>query len=141
MTVLQGGRMAEAIVFGSITTGAADDLKRVAEIARSMVDEYAMGTGMASQRVGGDDGLSEMTRRARDREQADLADEAQRAARDIILSHRGQLDQLAESLLSNEVLVRKDIDRIMGKGDVRRLPVGDRLIASASDEDPTAPAH
>ena len=45
MTMLLGGRAAEQLVFGSITTGAADDLKRVAEIAQSMVHEYAMGTG------------------------------------------------------------------------------------------------
>src|SRR4051794_38374742 len=44
MTVLLGGRAAERIVFGSVTTGAADDLNRVAAIARSMVREYAMGT-------------------------------------------------------------------------------------------------
>ena len=44
MTVLLGGRVAEQIVFGSITTGASDDLKRVAEIAHAMVHEYAMGT-------------------------------------------------------------------------------------------------
>jgi cell division protease FtsH len=136
MTVLQGGRVAESIVFGSITTGAADDLKRVAEITRSMVHEYAMGTGLTSQRLDGDsDALSEMTRRSRDREQADLAEEAQRVARQLIVTHRKQLDQLAEQLLANEVLARKDIDRIMGKGELKRLPVGDRLIAIASDEE------
>ena len=45
MTMLLGGRAAEELVFGSITTGAADDLRRVAEIAHAMVHEYAMGTG------------------------------------------------------------------------------------------------
>ncbi len=50
MTMLLGGRAAERVVFGSITTGASDDLKRVAEIAHSMVYEYAMGTGITSQR-------------------------------------------------------------------------------------------
>src|SRR6184192_268614 len=50
MTMLLGGRAAEQLVFGSITTGAADDLKRVAEIAHSMVHEYAMGTGVRSQK-------------------------------------------------------------------------------------------
>ena len=136
MTVLQAGRVAESIVFGSVTTGAADDLKRVAEIAKLMVHEYAMGTGLTSQRLDGDaEALSEMTRRSRDREQADLAEEAQRAARQLIVTHRTQLDELAQSLLSNEVLDRKEIDRIMGKGELRRLPVGERLIAITSDEE------
>ena len=43
MTVLLGGRVAEQLVFGSITTGAADDLKRVAEIAQAMVHDYGDG--------------------------------------------------------------------------------------------------
>ena len=51
MTVLLGGRAAEEIVFGAITTGASDDLSRVAEISRSMVHEYAMGTTITSRRV------------------------------------------------------------------------------------------
>src|SRR6202035_5213451 len=45
MTMLLGGRAAEQLVFGSITTGAQDDLRRVGEIASSMVREYAMDTG------------------------------------------------------------------------------------------------
>ena len=53
MTVLLGGRVAEEIVFGAITTGASDDLKRVAEISRAMVHEYAMGTSITSRQVVG----------------------------------------------------------------------------------------
>src|SRR3984957_6106021 len=56
MTMLLGGRAAEDLVFGSIPTGAADDLRRVADIAHAMVDDYAMGTGMTSMRVS-DNGL------------------------------------------------------------------------------------
>src|SRR5439155_16145061 len=46
LTVLLGGRVAEHIVFGSVTTGAANDLQRVAEITHAMVHEYGMGTSM-----------------------------------------------------------------------------------------------
>jgi cell division protease FtsH len=113
MTMLLGGRATEQIVFGSITTGAADDLRRVADIANSMIHEYAMGTGITSLRMAGD-GTSEATRRARDEEVRELADEAFRAARTIIDTHRPQLDELATTLLSNEVLERADIDRIIG---------------------------
>src|SRR5437763_14238274 len=79
MTMLLGGRAAEQIVFGSITTGAADDLRRVAEIASAMVTEYAMGTASSSLRAAGD-GAAEATRRIRDTEVRELADEAFRAA-------------------------------------------------------------
>ncbi|HWF54116.1 MAG TPA: ATP-dependent zinc metalloprotease FtsH [Solirubrobacteraceae bacterium] len=111
MTMLLGGRAAEQIVFGSITTGASDDLQRVAEIARAMVHDYAMGTGFTSLRLA--DGAAEATRRVSDEEIRQLADEAHRAAAALIESHRPQLDELAATLLTNEVLERDDIERIM----------------------------
>jgi cell division protease FtsH len=113
MTMLLGGRAAEQLVFGSITTGAADDLKRVAEIARAMVNEFAMGTASSSMRHA-DDGASESSRRVLDIEVRELADEAFRAAISLIDSHRTQLDALATTLLANEVLEREDIERVMG---------------------------
>src|SRR3989440_3461470 len=99
MAMLLGGRAAEQLVFGSITTGAADDLKRVAEIAHSMVNEYAMGTGIRSLKVLGNS-AAEATRRVRDEEVRELADEAFRAAVAIVDAHRVQLDELASTLLA-----------------------------------------
>src|SRR5213078_3617797 len=114
MSVLLGGRAAEEIVFGSITTGAADDLHRVAEISRSMVHDYAMGTSITSRKVSAEGGsVSDRTRQLRDEEQQHLADEALRGAMKLIVDHRTKLDQLAGALLRNEVLERRDIDRIM----------------------------
>jgi cell division protease FtsH len=114
MTVLLGGRAAEEIVFGAITTGASDDLLRVAEISRSMVHDYAMGTTITSRRVSHEGGLvSDRTRELRDEEQQHLTDEALRGASKLILEHRDQLDELARELLENEVLERDDIERIM----------------------------
>jgi cell division protease FtsH len=112
MTMLLGGRAAEELVFGSITTGAADDLRRVADIAYAMVHEYAMGTGITSLRVQ-DNQLSEATRRVRDEEVRELADEAFRAAAELLGAHRPQLDDLTGTLLEHEVMERRDIDRIM----------------------------
>jgi len=112
MTMLLGGRCAEELVFGSITTGAADDLQRVAKIAHGMVHDYAMGTEITSMHVD-DDGMSESTRRVRDEEVRELADRAARAAQATIATHRPQLDELAATLLANEVIERGDIERIM----------------------------
>ncbi len=112
MTMLLGGRAAEELVFSSITTGAADDLQRVADIAFAMVHEYAMGTGITSLRVAGD-GVSDATRRVRDEEVRELADEAFRAAVELLDSHRLQLDEMAATLLAKEVIERSDIERIM----------------------------
>ena len=114
MTVLLGGRAAEQLVFGAVTTGAADDLHRVEEISRAMIHEYAMGTSITSRKVSAEGGaVSDRTRQLRDEEQQHLADEAMRGAVRIITEHRDKLDRLATSLLRNEVLERRDIDRIM----------------------------
>jgi cell division protease FtsH len=140
MTMLLGGRAAEQLVFGAITTGASDDLKRVAEIAHAMVREYAMGTGSTSLRVVGDD-ASESTRRVHDQEVRELADEGFRAALALIDTHRAQLDQLALTLLTNEVLERPDIDRILGdvpRAAPSRRGGGELGIAAATAKSPAA---
>jgi cell division protease FtsH len=137
MTVLLGGRAAEQLVFGAVTTGAADDLHRVAEISRSMIHEYAMGTAITSRQVSAEGGaVSDRTRQLRDEEQQHLADEAMRGAVRIITEHRDKLDRLANSLLRNEVLERADIDQIMdGTPRLRRTPGhGLRVVAATSDE-------
>jgi cell division protease FtsH len=113
MTMLLGGRAAEQLVFSSITTGASDDLKRVADIARSMIYEYAMGTASGALRIADDD-PAEATRRVRDTEVRELADEAFRNAFAILDAHRAELDALASRLLANEVLERDDINDVMG---------------------------
>jgi cell division protease FtsH len=116
MTVLLGGRAAEHLVFDSVTTGAADDLQRVAEIARAMVHDYAMGTSSATQAaVASTSQSSEMSRRIRDEECQELVLEAQRKADHLIRSHRSHLDELANELLANEVLERGMIDSIMAR--------------------------
>jgi cell division protease FtsH len=140
MTVLLGGRIAEQLVFGEVTTGASDDLKRVAQVTRAMVYDYAMGTpGTAQRAVPEGTSDSEQFRRVRDEEQQELAFEAQRAAQELISGQRDKLDELAAALLEHEVLEREDIDRIM-EGVVRmeRRPgvAGLRVVAAtALDED------
>ena len=123
VTVLLGGRVAEQIVFGQVTTGASDDLKRVADIAHSMVHDFAMGNAAVGRSPEGDVRLSETTLRIRDEERQDLIEEGRRAALTMILGHRRQLDDLARELLENEVLDRDAIDRIMaGTPRLERAP-------------------
>ena len=141
MTVLLGGRVAEQIVFGAITTGASDDLKRVADIAHSMIHDYAMGTAGMGRSPDGDVRLSETTLRIRDEERQDLIEEARRAAQKLIISHRRHLDALANELLQREVLEREAIDRIMaGVPRMERAPgVGLRVVAASKLDAPPAP--
>ena len=130
MTMLLGGRVAEEIVFGAVTTGASDDLQRVAEISRSMIHEYAMGTSITSRKISAHGGeVSDRTRELRDEEQQHLADEAKRAAARLIAEHRDKLDEMAAALLRNEVLERADIDRIMAGTPRFRRGGGLRVVA------------
>ncbi|HEV3318472.1 MAG TPA: AAA family ATPase [Solirubrobacteraceae bacterium] len=140
MTVLLGGRVAEQVVFGAITTGASDDLKRVADISHSMVHDFAMGTAGVGRSPEGGVRLSETTLRIRDEERQDLIDEARRAAQKMIVAHRDQLDALAHELLEREVLDRDAIERIMsGVPRLERAPgVGLRVVAAAEPHDPPA---
>jgi cell division protease FtsH len=139
MTVLMGGRVAEQIVFGAITTGASDDLKRVADISHSMVHDYAMGTAGVGRSPDGDVRLSERTLRLRDEERQDLIEEATRAAQKLIVTQRRHLDALAHELLEHEVLDRDAIERIMeGVPRMQRSPgSGLRVVAAAAGHEPT----
>jgi cell division protease FtsH len=114
MVVALGGRMAEHIVFGDVTTGAANDLAKVYEVSRKMVSEYGMGTMISSRRMPADDySVSEATRRTIDEEQQELTDLAARRARKLIEEHRDALEEIASELLAHEVLERETIEQIM----------------------------
>jgi cell division protease FtsH len=138
VTVLLGGRVAEQVVFGQVTTGASDDLKRVADIAHSMVHDFAMGNAAIGRSPEGDVRLSETTLRIRDEERQDLIEEGRRAALKMIVGHRRQLDELARELLEHEVLDRDAIDRVMaGTPRLERAPgIGLRVVAATPLEGP-----
>ncbi|CAA9488609.1 MAG: Cell division protein FtsH [uncultured Solirubrobacteraceae bacterium] len=138
MTVLLGGRAAEEIVFGAITTGAADDLNRVADISRSMVHDYAMGTSISALRISAEGGaVSDHTRRQRDEEQQHFAEEAMRSAVRLLNEHRDRLEALAGALLDHEVLERDEIERLMeGLPRIHRERAGGLRVVAAQ---PTPP--
>jgi cell division protease FtsH len=116
MVVALGGRMAEHIVFGDVTTGAANDLAKVYEVSRKMVSEYGMGTMISSRRMPADDySVSEATRRTIDEEQQELTDLAARRARKLIEESRDVLEEIAGELLAHEVLERETIEAIMAR--------------------------
>jgi cell division protease FtsH len=116
MVVLLGGRVTEHLVFGQITTGASDDLRKVHEISRSMVTQYGMGTELMSKQLPAEDySMSDNTRRMIDDEQQYLTDLAHRRAMSMIADNRPLLDTLANTLLENEVLEREDITRLVAE--------------------------
>jgi cell division protease FtsH len=141
MTVLLAGRVAEQLVFGAVTTGAANDLQRVSEITHAMVHQYGMGSQTTAPRaVVEAEAVSDLTRRIRDEEQQELAFEAHRHAHELIIKHRETLEQFAQELLENEVLERPQIDKIMAgvAGIDRRPDRPDLRVAAASKQPPPA---
>jgi cell division protease FtsH len=114
LKVILAGRAAEQVVFGRITNGAANDLDRATQIARSMVFEWGMGESVAHLQVRADNyALSEETKRLRDAEQRAITDAAYRDALELVERYRPYLDQLAHALLSQETLERPEIDRLL----------------------------
>jgi cell division protease FtsH len=115
MKVALAGRAAEQIVFGRVTTGAANDLEKVTEIARSMVFEYGMGETVSSRTMRADNyALSEETKRLRDSEQARLTDDAFVEAVRLLEKHRPALDRVAHALLDKETLDRGELEALLG---------------------------
>jgi cell division protease FtsH len=139
MVVALGGRVAEHIVFGDVTTGAANDLAKVYEVSRKMVSEYGMGTMISSRRMPADDySVSEATRRTIDEEQQELTDLAARRARKLIEDHRDALEDIAAELLAHEVLERETIERLMARhraarGEVADVPTGAEAPIAAAE--------
>jgi cell division protease FtsH len=137
MMVYLAGRAAEEIVFGRITNGAANDLERVTEIARSMVFEFGMSEVAPSRTMRADNyALSEATKRLRDSEQARLTDHAYAEAKRLLHKHRAPLDRVAQALLEKETLDRAELESLLADvspesrssetiGTVRALPLRD----------------
>jgi cell division protease FtsH len=115
MKVYLGGRAAEQVVFGRVTNGAANDLEKVTELARSMVFEFGMSESVTSRTMRADNyALSEETKRLRDSEQARLTDHAFAEAVRLLTKHRAPLDRVAAALLEKETLVRDELEALLG---------------------------
>jgi cell division protease FtsH len=115
MVVTLAGRAAEQVVFGRVTNGAANDLEKVTELARSMVFEFGMSAFAAARTMRADNyALSEESKRMRDSEQARLTDEAYAEALRLVAKHRGLLDRVAAALLEKETLNRDELLDLFG---------------------------
>jgi cell division protease FtsH len=114
LKIYLGGRAAEQVVFGRVTNGAANDLEKATELARSMVFEYGMSDSVTSRTMRADNyALSEETKRLRDQEQARLTDDAYAAAQRMLEKHRSTLDRIANALLEKETLERSELDTLL----------------------------
>jgi cell division protease FtsH len=130
--MLLGGRVAEEVVFGDITTGASNDLERATKIARQMVTEYGMSDQMGPLTLGTKQGevflgrdfashpdYSDQVAFEIDSEIRRLIDEAHDEALEILTEHRESLEALAGALFERETLEKEEVQRIL-EGLVKR---------------------
>ena len=141
MTVLLGGRASEQVVFSHLSTGAADDLRRVTDIARSMVTKYGMSERLGSVAYDRDprtfltgpdlpvppreQDYAEETAAAIDDEVRLLVQHAMDCALGILREKRGILERRARRLLEQETLDEKELTELIGP------PAGPPLKAAA----------
>jgi cell division protease FtsH len=115
MVMALAGRAAEETVFGRVTNGAANDLEKVTQIARSMVFEWGMGESVTSRTMRADNyALSEETKRLRDTEQSLLTSAAYTESKRLLAKHRAALDRVASALLDKETLTREELQELFG---------------------------
>jgi cell division protease FtsH len=128
LAVLLGGRTAEEIALGEISTGAQNDLQRATDIARAMVTEFGMSDALGAINYDGnrrarfldipisqERGLyAEDTAQKIDAEMKRILTDAHAAARDILTGHRDQLEAIARRLLEIEVMEGAEVRALLG---------------------------
>ncbi|MFR8506887.1 MAG: ATP-dependent zinc metalloprotease FtsH [Peptoniphilus sp.] len=125
ITTLCGGRAAEEVIFNEVSTGAANDIEKATETARSMITQYGMADefGMvkfqdSGSRYMGDNGnmnCSEETRKEIDDLMVKIVKSAQDKARQLIADNRDAMKELSEFLLEEETITGKQFMEILSK--------------------------
>ena len=121
MCAALGGRAAEDLVFNKISTGALSDLEKVTKQAYAMVSIYGLNERIGNRSYYDSRGdqmftkpYSEETSRIIDEEVGKIIDGSYNRAKEILQSNFDKLSTLADSLLTNEVIFREDVERILG---------------------------
>jgi cell division protease FtsH len=134
LAMMMGGRVAEEIIAGDITTGAADDIERATKVARQMVTEFGMSDAIGPRTLGQKQGevflgrdwastpdYSDAVAFEIDQEVRQLIDEAHDVALEILTDNRPKLDALSSLLLQRETLDREQVEQFFADVE-RRAP-------------------
>jgi ATP-dependent metalloprotease FtsH len=121
MCAALGGRAAEEVAIGKISTGALSDLEKVTKQAYAMVSVYGLNKAVGNRSYYDSSGESQFTKpyseetaRMIDQEVSKLIEKAYDRAKDLLLSNRDKLDQLAKKLLDKEVIFKDDLEEVLG---------------------------
>ena len=141
ISVLLSGRVSEEIVFGDITSGAANDLERATQTARQMVTQLGMSETIGLVKLGNkreeiflgrdiseDRNYSEEIAYVIDKEVKAIIDSCYERAKEILTEHRALMDKIANALLEHEIIDAEEFERLMNENeenknsDVPELP-------------------
>ena len=122
-----GGRAAEEVVFGSVTTGASNDIEQATKLARAMITRYGMSEEfdmvametVTNQYLGGSTSLtcSPDTQKEIDQKVVDLVRDQHEKARKILMENRAKLDELANFLYEKETITGEEFMEILTGGE------------------------
>ena len=153
MASAMGGRVAEAIVFGDVTTGASSDIKSATEIARSMVTEYGMSSKLGPVYLGTEhevflgksfsqqnSGFSEMVNEDIDGEVRKLLQEAYDRAEKILTDHIDQLHGLARPLIEKEKIDKAEFVAFMD-GKTEEPAIETSFVGENAEPDENPPSE
>ena len=125
IATLTGGRAAEEVVFGSVTTGASNDIEQATKLARAMITRFGMSDefdmvameAVQNQYLGGDTTLacSAETQTKIDEKVVELVRTQHEKAKKILSDNRGKLDELAEFLYDKETITGEEFMEILGE--------------------------
>ncbi len=123
MCMALGGRAAEDVVFGKVSTGALSDLERITKLAYSMVTMYGLNEKIGNisfydskqSEYSFNKPYSEETAKNIDEEVRKIVDEAYQRTKALLFSKRDQLEIVSQELLSKEILYQADLERLIGK--------------------------
>lgn len=138
MTAALGGRAAEEVAFGKISTGALSDLEKVTKQAYAMVSIFGLNKKIGNRSYYDSSGESQFTKpysedtaKTIDEEVSKIIEKAYERAKDLLLRHKEKLDALAAKLLDKEVIFKDDLLEVLGARpwaeretlDVKPIPV------------------
>ena len=142
-----GGRAAEEITFGKISTGALSDLEKVTKQAYAMVSIYGLNKVVGNISFYDSQGqnqftkpYSEETSRIIDQEVSKLIEEQYTRAKEILTENKDKLDLLADKLLEKEVIFKEDLIAIFGErpwdklSDIEKIKLSDEETKESSDD-------
>ncbi|WP_026999681.1 ATP-dependent zinc metalloprotease FtsH [Eisenibacter elegans] len=150
MCMTLGGRAAEDIVFGKISTGALSDLERITKMAYSMVSIYGMNDKIGNvsfydskqSDYSFNKPYSDATAQTIDEEVRKLIDTAYERTKALLTQHREALEKVAQELLSKEILFQTDLENLIGKRPFDRQTTYQAYTNAASPEaEAAAPAN